>query len=296
LYELYTSLWQRGGILIKKIDFSSKGEYSRWIFFVVLSVALSIWGPEAATIYKDKSILDKISGVAIETEEEGYRYTLSPDERLFLLSECLNSQSLPETEQNAMTREDSSNIDYKELEGAYAFVLNHRGPSGREITREEIFGKCNREIGVLKNLGILPNVVKEIEESDYDAVLYSAIDVLEPRNNVGVWKISLSNSQKNANKENHLIDTYVDGDTGKIYEFYVRGPFTWEEIDTDELIEKWRVYMGLGKPQIYIWENPLLETTPYFKKYVFAGSGEERTIVTIGFYEGIQELFLKISK
>ena len=82
--------------MIKKIDFSSKGEYSRWIFFVVLSVALSIWGPEAATIYKDKSILDKISGVAIETEEEGYRYTLSPDERLFLLSECLNSQSLPE--------------------------------------------------------------------------------------------------------------------------------------------------------------------------------------------------------
>lgn len=54
--------------------------------------------------------------------------------------------------------------------------------------------------------------------------------------------------------------------------------------------------MGLGSPEPYESENPLLETTPYYKKYVFPGMGDARTIVTVGFYEGINELFLKIEK
>ncbi len=54
--------------------------------------------------------------------------------------------------------------------------------------------------------------------------------------------------------------------------------------------------MGLTAPEVLQSDNPLLETTPYFKKYVCSGMGEESTIVTVGFYEGIQELFLKISK
>ena len=42
--------------------------------------------------------------------------------------------------------------------------------------------------------------------------------------------------------------------------------------------------------------NPLEETTPYFIKYSFPGNGEESTVVTIGFYEGINELFLKVAR
>lgn len=53
--------------------------------------------------------------------------------------------------------------------------------------------------------------------------------------------------------------------------------------------------MGLGSPSSYESDNPLLETTPYYKKYVFQGMGDERTIVTVGYYEGINEIFLKIS-
>ena len=108
--------------------------------------------------------------------------------------------------------------------------------------------------------------------------------------------MSLSNSQANANKENRLIDAYVGADDGKMYEFYVRTSLLWENIDTDAIIEAWSNYMGLENPQTYESDNPLLETTPYFKKYVFSGMGDGRTIVTVGFYEGINELFLKISK
>ncbi|MFR9234276.1 MAG: hypothetical protein ACLVLH_15255 [Eisenbergiella massiliensis] len=43
----------------------------------------------------------------------------------------LNSQSFPESDQNAMTRKDEDGLEYQEPEGSYAFVVNHRGPSGK---------------------------------------------------------------------------------------------------------------------------------------------------------------------
>ena len=257
-------------------------------------VAVSIWGPEKLAIYKDRDVLNQIRTQEEETGGEGYRYQLSSNEKLYILSQCLNSQSVPGTEQSSQTRETQDL--YQELTGTYAFVVNHNGPSGQEITDEEIYETTNDGIAVLKELGILPDAIKEVQSNSYEATLYSAIDVPEPRNNVAVWKLSLLGSLQNANKENRLIDAYVDADDGKIYEFYVRSQLRWEDIDTDMLIEKWSTYMGLTAPEVYENDNPLLETTPYYKKYVFSGTGGERTVVTVGFYEGINELFLKISK
>lgn len=260
----------------------------------VLVVILSVWGPEALATYADKGILNQIHTREEETGGEGYRYQLSSNEKLYILSQCLNAQTLPETEQSAKTR--AAETAYQELTGTYAFVVNHNGPSGKEITDEEIYETANDELSVLKEAGILPEAIREIRAQAYEATLYSAIDVPEPRNNVAVWKLSLTGSLQNANKENRLIDAYIDADDGKIYEFYVRAQLKWEEIDPDALIEAWGSYMGLSSPEVYETDNPLLETTPYYKKYVFSGNGEERTVVTIGFYEGINELFLKISK
>lgn len=264
------------------------------LVFAFLTIVLSIWGPEILTAYKDKSVLNSINVQEVENEGEGYRYQLSSNEKLFLLSACLNSQAIPESEQSALTREKEES--YQDLTGTYAFVVNHKGPSGKEITDEEIYVTCNEEINTLKELGILPEEVKEILPASYDATLYSAIDVLEPRNNVAVWKVSLLSSQQNANKTNRLLDAYIDADDGKIYEVYVRTEKTWEEIDPDKIMEKWSSYLGLYGMELYETENPLLETTPYYKKYVFPGMGEDRCIVTIGFYEGIGELFIKITK
>lgn len=266
-----------------------------FLAFVGLALVLSIWGPEALAGYKDGTILNKTHVENVETGGEGYRYTLNSNERLYILSQCLNSQTLPESEQNSLTRMDTE-AGYRELEGTYAFVVNHRGPSGKEITDTQIYETCNREIETLKELGILPESIREVDAASYTAVLYSAIDVLEPRNNVAVWKLSLSTSQRNANKENRLIDAYVDADSGKIYEFYVRADISWADIKTDGIIEKWSGYMGLRSPAPLDAENPLMETTPFFKKYVFDGMNDDSTIVTVGFYEGINEIFLKVSK
>lgn len=262
----------------------------------VLAVVLSVWGPQALTEYNDKNVLNSIKLAEEESEDAGYRYSLSSNEKLFILSECLNSQTVPESEMNALTRISDSETEYQNLVGTYAFVLNHKGPTGEEITNSEIYGTCNEGLNALKELGILPNEIMEVSAATHEATLYSAIDVPEPRNNVAVWKLSLVNDRQNANKENRLIDAYIDADDGKIYEFYARTGLAWEDIDADGLIDRWSEYMGLSAPREYDTDNPLLETTPYYKKYVFEGMGGERTIVTVGFYDGINELFLKISK
>ena len=263
----------------------------------VIIVGLAVWGPEALAEYRDGGILNRITTQEAETGTEGYRYFLSGNEKLYILSKCLNNQILPESEQNAMTRNDSVNLDYQELTGSYAMVVNRKDSSGQEVQESQGIELCNQALEELKGLKIVPDSVKALSQRSYPAVMYSAIDIPEPRNNVLVWKISLKSGKQNADRENRLLDAYVDADTGKIYEFYVRTQITsWEDIDADYIISTWAEYMGLDEPQEYEGANPLSETTPYFKKYTFAGMEEGRTVVTVGFYEGINELFLKISR
>lgn len=263
-----------------------------------LIAVLAVWGPEALARYRDKGILDQIQTEEAETSTEGYRYALSSNEKLYILSKCLNNQIQPESDQNALTRtEESVNLDYQELTGTYAMVVNRKDSNGLEIQESVGIELCSRGISELQELGILPNSVQELTERSHSAVMYSAIDVPEPRNNVLVWKISLDTGKQTANRANRLLDAYVDADTGKVYEFYARTEISrWEDVDPDTMIQVWAEYMGLGEPEEYQGTNPLSETTPFFKKYIFAGMEEGNTIVTIGFYDGINELFLKISR
>lgn len=263
----------------------------------LIVVIIAIWGPETLAEYRDGGILNRITTQEAETGTEGYRYFLSGNEKLYILSKCLNNQILPESEQNAMTRNDNVNLDYQELTGSYAMVVNKKNASGQEVVDSQGIELCNQALGELKELGIVPDTVRALNEKSYTAVMYSAIDIPEPRNNVLVWKISLKSGKQNADRENRLLDAYIDADTGKVYEFYVRTQITtWEDIDADEMIAAWAEYMGLDEPKEYEGANPLSETTPYFRKYTFSGMEEGNTVVTVGFYEGINELFLKISK
>lgn len=260
-------------------------------------VLLAVMGPEELAKYRDKDVLDRVNTRETDTGTEGYRYSLSGNEKLYILAKSLNNQIEPGSEQNAMSQMNARSLDYQELTGSYAMVINRKDSEGREVSADTGIELCNQGLDELQRLGVLPETVQKLTADAYSAVRYSAIDVPEPRNNVLVWKISLNTGVQNANRENRLLDAYVDADTGKIYEFYARTAVSdWTEIDADALIRTWAEYMGLGEPVEYEKVNPLSETTPYFKKYSFAGMGEGSTVVTVGFYEGINELFLKISR
>ena len=260
----------------------------------VVIVGLAVWGPEELARYRDGGIISLIQWEETELGTEGYRYSLGSNEKVYILSKCLNNRILPESDLSAVTR---TELDYQDLTGTYAFVENRKDTSGQEVPAQRGIDLCNQGLQELKDLGILPEEVKPLEAPSYSAELYSAIDVPEPRNNVLVWKISLNSGKQNARKENCLLDAYVDADTGKVYEFYVRVPaISWEQVDVEGMVSAWAEYMGLGKPQEYENTNPLSESTPYFKKFTFTGMEEGSTVVTVGFYEGINELYLKISR
>lgn len=264
------------------------------IIAAVLVAVVSLWGPELLANYTDEQSLNQVKEVQTEGAGEGYRYIMSSNEKLYLLAKCLNSQSQPESDRNAAIYQ--NNMNYEDLAGTYAFVVNKQGPSEQEITEDDIFQICNTQLGELKSLGIVPDAVKEVTAESYDAVLYSAIDVLEPRNNISVWKVSLSTGKKNADKSGRMLDAYIDAESGKIYEFYVRTQTTWDKMDKEQMINAWAGYLELAAPESYESENPLLENTPYFAKYRFGANTDASTVVTLGFYEGINELYLKISR
>lgn len=266
------------------------------VICAILIVVISIWGPEKLSNYRDKYTMNRVSIEEQEEGGEGYRYELTNNEKLYILSMCLQHQVLPETEQSKKNRISNENVDYEELSGSYAFVVNKKGPTDKEIDENDIFGVCNQQIKELIRIGILPDSIKGIEKGAYEASLYSAIDVLDPRNNMPVWKVSLSTSQENADKSNRLLDAYVDAETGKMYEFYVRIEEDWEQLEPEQIMKEWNKYLGLQGMEKDDRDNPLLETTPYFVKYTFPGIDNGKTIVTVGFYEGINELFLKITE
>lgn len=259
------------------------------VSMALVILVIAIWGPERIAKYQDRRNLNHVTAEKVENPSEGYRYSLSNNEKMYILSKCLNNRVGAGSEMSALTKAEDT-------ENTYAFVVNRRGPSEQEITKENLFKICNEGIEEFKKLGILPDSVKTMNASSYSAVLYSAIDILEPRNNLSVWKVSLSTSYQNANKKNRVLDVYVDAEKGKIYEFYVRTDTMWSDMDPDDMMEKWAAYMGLSGQEEYEDNNPLLETTPNFKKYKFSGMDDGSTVVTIGFYEGINELFLKISQ
>ena len=281
----------------------NKNKYrdNKYIFVLLLIGAAfvvfgAIWGPEQLSKYRDRYTLNKIQSEMVEGNGEGYRYSLNNNEKLYILSKCLTNQVLPESEMSALATVQTE-MDYSNLTGNYAFVVNHQEPSDKEITEEQIYERCNEELEKMYALEILPEEVRSVTAATHSAVLYSAIDVLEPRNNLSVWKISLKTGQQNANKEGCLLDVYIDADTGLVYEFYVRtADSTWDDIDSDSMVAQWSAYLGLTGQGEYEDTNPLLETTSDYKKYKFAGVDNGNTIVTVGFYEGINELFLKISR
>lgn len=92
------------------------------------------------------------------------------------------------------------------------------------------------------------------------------------------------------------MEAYVDAEDGKIYQFYARTEREWEDLNPDELIQSWSRYLKLPLPLEYKEASPLSEATPYFKKYEVLGNLEEKTVVTVGFYEGIREMFVRIEE
>ena len=109
------------------------------LILALLVLVIAVWGPEKLAKYKDGKNLNQVSVEPVENTGEGYRYTLSTNEKMYILAKCLDNQVIPESEMSSLTKVDSQETMYGELTGTYALVVNYQGPSEKEI--QKIFGQ-----------------------------------------------------------------------------------------------------------------------------------------------------------
>ena len=91
----------------------------------------AMWGPEMLAKYRDKTVFYQITTETVENQSQGYRYLLTENEKIYLLSKCLNSQTLPASEQSVRVNEGEEEFAYEEVSGNYAFVRNRNTAENR---------------------------------------------------------------------------------------------------------------------------------------------------------------------
>ena len=126
----------------------------------VLTMMLAIFGPRLLTGYRDRNVLGRIREQEVDSAGAGYRYQLSSNEKLFILSECLNSQKRPEAEGSKPGREEET-TESSYQEGTYAFVVNYE----EETSRESFYASLNDGIALLKEVSCLPKFRKSCRSS-----------------------------------------------------------------------------------------------------------------------------------
>lgn len=270
-------------------------EYILIVIFVGSVIMLAMLAPSMLSKYTDAKILDSVRVESNDVSAGGYRYSLTPNERLYILFMAVNNQTPPQSDYAASLKEKASAAG-NDSSASYAYIANYRGPSEKELSREKAMEACGDELALMRELGVIPYCDYETGGVKYDAELYSAVDMLEPEKNVSVWQIGYSKGQQLSMLTNSLLDAYIDAETGKIYGLSLRSRQIDDNFDADKIIAAWCGYLGLEMPEAVTDDNPLMETTPYYKKYSVNGIGDGKTTVTVGFYEGINEFFIRIKE
>ena len=251
-------------------------------------VAAAVLLPKLISRYYDAAV---VGIVRLEEKDggEGDNRDLNADEKLYILSNALNNRILPQSDHFAAIRwQDILNNKTQ----SYAFRPVYRESEYNAETRAEALRALKVELDLLREKGVLPALDFNPDNGDYEAALFSAIDILKPQNNVTVWQISFDGAKIRSG----LADCIMDARTHKLYSVSVRAKRTWTQYDESDAVRRWAEYLGAGEPDPYEPGNPWAEDAAVYKKYAFHGMDGSRTIVTAGYYEGVGEFFIRIAE
>lgn len=246
--------------------------------------------PELLSKHYDNSVIGNIMLEEKDMGVTGYKYILNADEKLYVLSNALNNRILPQSDYFAAVRQ-QENISNNQTQ-SYAFQPVYNESKYNSKTRADALSALNEELDLLSKKGILPVLPSKPKANSYEATLFSAVDILEPQKNVTVWQISFSG----AVLRKGIVDCIMDAQTHKIYNISVRAGKSWSQYNAGHVIRLWAEYLNMSVPVPYEPDNPLVKDATYSQKYVISGIDGDKTIVTVGFYEGVREFFIKVTK
>ena len=252
-------------------------------FAVFGIIAATVLIPKIISWYYDATA---VGAVHLEnTGDEDAREDLNADEKLYIVSNALNNRILPQSDHFAAIRwQDIFNNKTQ----SYAFQPIYRESEYNPEACAKALNALKTELDLLNEKGVLPDLGFNPDHNDYEASLFSAIDIRKPQKNVTVWQINFNGTII----RNGLVDCIMDAQTHRLYSVSIRAEKLWAQYDADNIIRLWAEYLGAGAPQPYQPDNPLVEDATYYQKYTLDG----KTVVTVGYYEGIGEFFIKITK
>ena len=265
---------------------------------VVMVIAASIIGPSAISRHNDAKMLNRVV-LESKADIEGFKYydpeikpDISPDEKLYILSNALSNRILPQSDYAALIRLRNNSVNARTQ--SYALIPDYKNQEAGN--QDDWLNRFSGALDGLNKLGVIHWVGEPLLPDYYEISCFSAVNMLEPGQNVSVALFEFSQTPQLSRMTNIPVSCCMDAETNKIYSLSIRTDKEWGSYDPDRIAALWSQYLGLSEPESLPGYDALAEDTPYYKKYAVKGVDGDKTIVTIGFFEGINEFFIKITK
>ena len=254
--------------------------------------------------------------------------SLFPGGKIFVLSKALVNRPVPQSDYAALLRL-GGNPDGA-ADQRYALQPNYRSPV---TDKNAALNALSKELAELAALNIIPAAGWDLNPDMYDISGFVASDAADAQAAYPVVAYEFNKTAQLRHKKVLLADCYIDAETSKIIGLSVRAEKRWDEYNPGEIIGAWLGYLGIdaaGNNADFASANtnanantnagasanasastsasaginsgirqisgdPLLEGATYYSKYLFTDADGNEAVATIGFYEGINEFFIKLS-
>lgn len=276
-------------------------KYTVTLLLVTAVIALSILLPAKLARFHDNSMLGIVHKESAAISPESFQYSsLSERERLYIVSMSLGNRNIMQSDYAASIREKASRSDRDDTVMTYAYVENTRGPSTDELDANQAVKACKQELTeIIRACTFFKEDidVTKLNLNPCREQLYSAVYMLDPQKNVPVWQIEYSSAIPPTNNDNlpfALMEAYVDAETGKLYGFAFRlKQVDADNFDPEALCKAWLDRLNITSFEDITDGNPFTEDASLYNKYATDGMDNAKTVFTVGFYEGVNEFFVR---
>ena len=276
-------------------------KYATALLLVTAVIALSILMPAKLASFYDNSMLGVKYKDSTAISSEDFQYSsLSERERLYIVSMALSNRNILQSDYAASIREKATRSGRDDTAMTFAYVKNTRGPSADELDANQAVEACITELNeIIKGYPDLKENIDltELNLNPCSEQLYSAVYMLDPQKNVPVWQIEYSSAIPptfNDNLPLVLMEAYVDAETGQLYGFAFRLKQADEEnFDPEALAKVWLDRLGITSFEDITDDNRFIEDANLYNKFATDGMESTKTVFTVGFYEGVNEVFVR---
>lgn len=256
------------------------------VLIVVLIILLSIFLPAKLSQINDSAFINVIHKQEQATFPESYQYSLNIKDKLYILSMALSTRNILESDYAASLREKAIRTKRDNTVASFAYVENNIEQSDMQ----NAIDICNKKLKIILEDGL---DIKNFDVNNKcNATLYTAVDILNPQRYVTVWQIEYDSflPTNDSINDSLLMEAYIDSKTGDLYSFAIRTKDP-VEFDAKSLATAWAKQLDIIN---FDDITDIANTTKQHKKYSAEGMNREKIVFSVGYHEGVNEIFVSI--